>query len=165
MITITTSLFNRSREQRRQLAELLADIRRSGLTCSGNAVACFGERFIADYWQVDLPPACTKGWDVLTPAGERIQVKTMWRNGFNRGHRRGKDNGFVLLNLEECGGWDAIAVVLLDEQLQMGAARHVPRAVALRLLHRYERDRNHRLHWRLIVNHPECWSYPAEEAV
>jgi hypothetical protein len=147
-----STLFTRSRELRHQLVELLAEMRRSGFIRTGNHVACFGERFIADYWQVELPPPSNAGWDVLTPMGERIQVKARWHCG------RSKPTA-IALDVES-GHWDAVAVVLFNEQLSVEAAWHVPRSIALSLARKQKRK--YRLFFRHIINHPEVRNYPPE---
>jgi len=62
-----------AREHRAAIEELL----RLGHIRSRGVVGELGERIAAEYYGVDLAPASTPGYDVVTRDGRQIQVKTL----------------------------------------------------------------------------------------
>lgn len=142
-----------------QLADTLAELRRRGAIRTGNHVGDLGESLIARCEGVELPPASTKGYDVLTRKDERIQVKTMRR----RSDQRYPGRAFVRLHPAFADGWDAVAVVALSDRFRPERAWRLPKAAVLPLLRQPDAHGTARLYLKDVASHPKCWSYPPEQ--
>jgi predicted lactoylglutathione lyase len=96
-----------SAESREQVDDLLAELARRGAIRSGNnPVADYAELLVANYYGIEVQPQSTKGYDVLTPDDERIQVKALRRT------QRGRSNLSRIGDLDGDPGFDAIVIVV-----------------------------------------------------
>lgn len=102
---------------------ILAELRRRGVIRSGNAPAGdYAELLVQRATRGELAPNSQKSWDVLTADGERLQVKArVVTNSNARGERQ--------LSVLRSWDFDAVVIVLFDDELRVWRAAHVPVAV------------------------------------
>jgi hypothetical protein len=102
---------------------VLAELRDRGIIRSGNAPAGdYAELLVQRATAGELAPNSQRSWDVLTPEGERLQVKARVVTSPTRAGER-------QLSVFRSWDFDALVVVLFDDQFRVWRATHL--AVAL----------------------------------
>jgi hypothetical protein len=99
---------------------ILAELRSREVIRSGNAPAGdYAEFLVREATGGELAPNSEKGWDIRTPHGEELQVKTrVVTNTRNRGERQ----------LSVFRSWDfkAAVIVLFDDEFRVWRAARLP---------------------------------------
>lgn len=86
---------------------------------ANNPIADIAEQLVADYYGVDPEPANTKGYDVRTPDGTRLQVKGL------RLTQKGRSSLSAIRSLE----FDAIVAVVFRLDMTVEEALVIPKDV------------------------------------
>ena len=99
---------------------ILAELRRRGVIRTGNAPAGdYAELLVRVATDGELAPNSQRSWDVLTPEGERLQVKArVVTNPRLAGERQ--------LSVFRSWDFDAAVVVLFDDDFQVWRATRLP---------------------------------------
>lgn len=102
---------------------ILAELRDRGVIRSGNAPAGdYAELLVQRATAGELAPNSQRSWDVLTPEGERLQVKARVVTSPTR-------TGERQLSVFRSWDFDALVVVLFDDQFRVWRATHLPVAL------------------------------------
>jgi hypothetical protein len=102
---------------------ILTELRRRDVLRTGNAPAGdYAELLVQQATNGELAPNAQRSWDVLTPAGEHLQVKA--RIVTNR-HKRGERQ----LSVFRSWDFDAAVVVLFDDDFRVWRAARLPTEV------------------------------------
>jgi hypothetical protein len=98
----------------------MAELRARAIVRSGNnPIADIAERLVADYYGGTVAPPNEKGFDVLTKAGERLQVKALRRT----------QKGRTTLSPLRSHEFDAVVIVVFELDMRVVEALHVPLSV------------------------------------
>jgi len=99
---------------------VLAELRRRGVIRSGNAPAGdYAELLVQRATGGELAPTSQRSWDVLTPEGERLQVKARVMTSANaRGERQ--------LSVFRSWDFDALVIVLFADDFRVWRATRLP---------------------------------------
>jgi hypothetical protein len=117
---------------------ILAELRRRGVIRSGNAPAGdYAEILVKRATQGELAPGSQKSWDVLTPEGERLQVKARIVTGESRGERQ--------LSVFRTWDFDAVVIVLFDNDFRVWRAARLPSGLLERQSRFVEHVRGYRV--------------------
>ena len=109
---------------------ILAELRTRGVIRSGNAPAGdYAELLVQRATNGELAPPSQQSWDILTPEGERLQVKARVVTNPKRGGER-------QLSFFRSWDFDAAVIVLFDDDFRVWKAARVP-ADALRAQARF----------------------------
>jgi hypothetical protein len=107
------------------VAELLAlsrqvgaELRRRGVVRTSNFAGEYSEWLVRQTTGGELARGSQRSWDVLTPTGERLQVKARIVAGRGPGERE--------LGVFRSWDFDAAVVVLFDDQFRVGVRRGYP---------------------------------------
>jgi hypothetical protein len=121
---------------------ILAELRRRGVIRSGNAPAGdYAELLVQLATGGELAPGSQRSWDVLTPGGERLQVKARVVTGANmRGERQ--------LSVFRSWDFDAVVIVLFDDEFRVWRAARLP----VELLEQQSRFVEHVRGFRVMAN-------------
>lgn len=102
---------------------ILAELRLRGVIRSGNAPAGdYAELLVQQATGGELAPNAQKGWDVETPANDRLQVKA-------RVVPNPKAPGERQLSVFRSWEFDAAVIVLFDDEFRVWRATRLPVAV------------------------------------
>lgn len=85
------------------LKTLAPEFKWSGL---GNLLGDFGELVATDYYQLNLAPRSSDGYDAVTQSGEKVQIKTNYASsqiGF-----RGEADLMLVIKVMKNGNWEEI---------------------------------------------------------
>ena len=99
---------------------VLSELRELGVVRSGNAPAGdYAEWLVSKATQGGLAPPSEKSWDVRTPEGERLQVKSRFVSDPETAGQR---------QLSTIRSWDfdALVIVLFDDEFGVGRAARLP---------------------------------------
>jgi len=108
------------RDLLKQRAIIDAELRRRKiLRSSNNPIADIAEELVAQHYNGRRAIATQAGWDVKTPAGEKLQVKAMRNAGYQR----------TSLSAIRSQDYDAVVVVIFNEDFNLLSALYIPRAV------------------------------------
>jgi hypothetical protein len=139
---------------------ILAELRRRGVIRTGNAPAGdYAELLVRVATGGELAPNSQRSWDVLTPDGERLQVKArVVTNPKTQGERQ--------LSVFRSWDFDSAVVVLFDDEFKVWRAARLP-VVLLREQARFvEHVRGHRILARdELLDAGEDWTERLREAV
>lgn len=95
---------------------ILAELRSRGVIRSGNAPAGdYAELLVQRATHGELAPNSQRSWDVLTPEGERLQVKARVVTAPNRAGER-------QLSVFRSWDFDALVIVLFDDDFRVWRA-------------------------------------------
>lgn len=99
---------------------ILAELRKRGVIRTGNAPAGdYAELLVRVATGGELAPNSQRSWDVLTPAGERLQVKArVVTNPASAGERQ--------LSVFRSWDFDAAVIVLFDDEFRVWRAARLP---------------------------------------
>src|SRR5436309_5684437 len=102
---------------------ILTELRNREVLRSGNAPAGdYAELLVRMATKGELAPNAQRSWDVLTPAGQRLQVKArVVTNPLARGERQ--------LSVFRSWDFDAAVVVLFDDDFRVWRAARLPTEV------------------------------------
>ena len=102
--------------------EIMEQLQRRGVVRSANnPIADIAERIVADiYGVVELAPSSQAGYDLVTPDGERVQVKALRRTQRSR-------NVLSAIRSED---FDVIVVVVFRADMRIDEILRFPRSVA-----------------------------------
>jgi hypothetical protein len=109
----------RLREAERMRRDAINDLRALGALRSRGLVADLDELLAADFYDVELAPPSTPGYDMITADGRRVQVRTLRSTPTN--HRTSMGD------MKE--PYDTLLAIRLDEDYGPTAAFEIPRAV------------------------------------
>jgi hypothetical protein len=108
-------------------AEVSEELRRRGITNSANnPVADYAERLVAEAAGGTVQPPSTRGFDVKTPDGERIQVKARRRSLHSTPHH------FSAIRDIERHGFDILVAVVFRPDFTIEKAWRLPWAAVRR---------------------------------
>lgn len=100
--------------------EVLAELRRREIVRTGNApTGDYAETLVKVAFSGELAPNSEKSWDVLTPEGEKLQVKSRLLDDPTRSKQR-------QLSPIRSWGFDSLVIVLFDSTYQVWRAAKVP---------------------------------------
>jgi hypothetical protein len=98
---------------------ILGELKRRGVIRSGNAPAGdYAEILVKRATKGELAPGSQKSWDVMTPSGERLQVKARIVTGASRGERQ--------LSVFRTWDFDAVVIVLFNNEFRVWRAARLP---------------------------------------
>src|SRR3954451_10465145 len=102
---------------------ILAELRRRGVIRTGNAPAGdYAELLVRVATGGQLAPNSQRSWDVLTPAGERLQVKArVVTSPTAHGERQ--------LSVFRSWDFDAVMIVLFDDEFGVWRASRIPAGI------------------------------------
>lgn len=99
---------------------ILAELRERGVIRSGNAPAGdYAELLVQRATKGELAPNSQRSWDVLTPEGERLQVKARVVTAPTRAGER-------QLSVFRSWDFDALVIVLFDDGFRVWRATRLP---------------------------------------
>jgi hypothetical protein len=100
--------------------EVLAELRRREIVRTGNApTGDYAETLVKVAFNGELAPNSEKSWDVLTPEGEKLQVKSRLLDDPTKSKQR-------QLSPIRSWGFDYLAIVLFDSTYRVWRAGKVP---------------------------------------
>lgn len=100
--------------------EVLAELRRREIVRTGNApTGDYAETLVKVAFNGELAPNSEKSWDVLTPEGEKLQVKSRLLDDPTKSKQR-------QLSPIRSWGFDYLAIVLFDSTYRVWRAVKVP---------------------------------------
>jgi hypothetical protein len=102
---------------------ILAELRRRGVIRTGNApIGDYAEWLVAQATQGELAPNSQKSWDIETPEGEHLQVKSRFVTDPTKAGER---------QLSPFRSWDfdAAVIVLFDDEFGVWRAAKIDREV------------------------------------
>jgi hypothetical protein len=110
-----------SREELLRLyAKVMRELRERGFVRTGNSpIGDVGEQLVAEFYGVSPIAANTAGYDCITPTGEKIQVKALWKTSPRRRN----------LSPIRSEDYDQVAAVIFDPDMQPQDLWLVPRSV------------------------------------
>jgi hypothetical protein len=132
---------------------ILAELRSRGVIRSGNAPAGdYAELLVQRATHGELAPNSQRSWDVLTPEGERLQVKARVITAANRAGER-------QLSVFRSWDFDALVIVLFDDNFRVWRAARL----AAGLLEQQSRFIEHVRGYRVmatdpLLEHGEDWT-------
>lgn len=100
--------------------EVLAELRRREIVRTGNApTGDYAETLVKVAFNGELAPNSEKSWDVLTPDGEKLQVKSRLLDDPTKSKQR-------QLSPIRSWGFDYLAIVLFDSTYRVWRAAKAP---------------------------------------
>jgi len=100
--------------------EVLAELRRREIVRTGNApTGDYAETLVKVAFNGELAPNSEKSWDVVTPEGEKLQVKSRLLDDPTKSKQR-------QLSPIRSWGFDYLAIVLFDSTYRVWRAAKVP---------------------------------------
>ena len=100
--------------------EVLAELRRREIVRTGNApTGDYAETLVKVAFRGELAPNSEKSWDVLTPLGEKLQVKSRLLDDPTKSKQR-------QLSPIRSWGFDYLAIVLFDSTYRVWRAVKIP---------------------------------------
>lgn len=100
--------------------EVLAELRRREIVRTGNApTGDYAETLVKVAFNGELAPNSEKSWDVLTPLGEKLQVKSRLLDDPTKSKQR-------QLSPIRSWGFDYLAIVLFDSTYRVWRAVKIP---------------------------------------
>lgn len=100
--------------------EVLAELRRREIVRTGNApTGDYAETLVKVAFSGELAPNSEKSWDVLTPRGEKLQVKSRLLDDPTKSKQR-------QLSPIRSWGFDFLVIVLFDSTYRIWKATKVP---------------------------------------
>jgi hypothetical protein len=123
-------------------ARIMSELRdREILRSSSNPTGDFCEAVVADHFGVELAPASTRGYDLVTNDGTRVQVKG------RRWTARSKPSHYSLIRNLDAHEFDLLVAVHLDEDFTVSESWSVP----WETVRRYARFNERVSGWRLPI--------------
>ncbi len=103
--------------------DILADLKRRGVIRTGNApTGDYAETLVKVAFTAELAPNSEKSWDVVTPDGEKLQVKSRLLDDPTKSKQR-------QLSPIRSWGFDSLVIVLFDGSFQVWRAVKIPAQV------------------------------------
>lgn len=103
--------------------EVLAELRRREIVRTGNApTGDYAETLVKVAFKGELAPNSEKSWDVLTPDGEKLQVKSRLLDDPTKSKQR-------QLSPIRSWGFDFLVIVLFDSNFRVWRGAKVPAAL------------------------------------
>lgn len=139
---------------------ILAELRHRGVIRTGNAPAGdYAELLVRVATGGELAPNSQRSWDVLTPDGERLQVKArVVTNPKTQGERQ--------LSVFRSWDFDAAVVVLFDDEFRVWRAARLPVKLLREQARFVEHVSGHRIIARdELLDAGEDWTERLREAV
>lgn len=100
--------------------EVLAELRRREIVRTGNApTGDYAETLVKVAFSGELAPNSEKSWDVLTPDGQKLQVKSRLLDDPSKSRQR-------QLSPIRSWGFDSLVIVLFDSTYRVWRAVKVP---------------------------------------
>ncbi len=128
-------------------SSITAELRRRGIMKTDVPLGDLAEELVRKHFGGFRGSYDRAGWDVLTKAGERIEVKAVQQ-------RKGSAR-LPSLALRSDGEFDALVIVAFDEALSVQWAWHIPRDVVMsHLSESMNRNSARRLRLREVLNEP-----------
>lgn len=145
----TAAAMARLRAAERDRHAAIEDLIALGVVRSHVLVGDLGEQIAARYYDVDLAPSFTPGYDLVDRAGRRVQVKTL----------RGTRSGPRTIIGELRAPYDVLLALRLDYDFTPAEGLEIPAAVATEHL-----AANGKLNWtRKLADDPRVKRIPAED--